>query len=139
MIYEGEDFQCPIQSLRAQAYQKAALRQARVSVLKQRNGVYTIQARALEDPKRNRYDWDALLDGEVHQLRLGVDILAKPTSFQVYARQVAVERGLRVSIKSLGDSLFLQAIREPAPPAPTEPPRPSAEVLAELPFEMDFS
>lgn len=137
LIHEGTDFRCPINILRSQAYQNAATRKRKVSIKKVRDGEYKIQARIPGQVQEQRYDWKLLLDGEVHQLRARVDFTAKPESFRAYAREVAAARGLRLSIKSLGDSVFLQAIREPAPPVPAEPIRPSAEILAELPFEME--
>ena len=54
----------------------------------------------------------------------GVDFASKPESFRVYARQVAASRGVKVSIKTIGGTLFLQALK----------PKPD---LSALPFEME--
>jgi hypothetical protein len=70
-----------------------------------------------------KYDWDTLLNGQTHQLRLGLDVTVPRTSFDAYARQVARGRGYSLSIKKLGDSLFLKATRKPN--------------LADLPLEVE--
>ena len=43
-----------------------------------------------------RYDWDAILDGEIHEMVDGEDFTAKPENFKMIARRQAKLRGLRL-------------------------------------------
>lgn len=121
-LSRGVSFTCTPASLKTQAYSAAKRRGVRVTIRQLDDVWFSVQATTSQG--RTEYDWDRLLDGEVHQLRSGVDFSAKPQSFQAHARQVAASRGLSVSIKRLGDTLFLQA----------KQPKPN---LSDLPFEME--
>ena len=121
----GLDFHCTTESMRAQLYERARAANVKVSVRKVHDELW-VEAdrnRPASDTTQ-KYDWDLLLDGKVHQLRFNHDFTAKPESFRVYARQVAGTRGVKLSIKAMGDSLFLQAIH----------PKPD---LSDLPFEIE--
>lgn len=110
-IRPGDDFDCTLDSMRAQLYERARAAGFKVSVRRSHDGLMIRADRATSSSApAAKYDWDKLLDGKVHQLRAGVDFTSKPNSFRVYARTVAAERGAKVSIKAMGDSLFLQAI-----------------------------
>jgi hypothetical protein len=122
------DFQCTVPSLRTQLYQQARERGHKITVQRMYGDQLIIRAEkngANGTPQK--YDWDTLLNGEVHQLRSGIHFQSKPSSFKAYARQVAGDRGVRISIKSLGDSLFLQAIL------------PEPDPLTDLPFDIEGS
>lgn len=124
-LVPGVDFTCSAASMRSQLYERAKDANVKVSVRKVHDRLYVEadRTRAAGDTAA-KYDWDSLLDGEVHQLRAGRDFTSKPESFRVYARQVATDRGVKITIKSMGDTLFLQATK----------PKPD---LSALPFEME--
>lgn len=117
-------FPCTTESMRSQLYAKA--RELGVKVTIRTKGDVNLSVRALPQVGRTgssaKYDWDRLLDGETHTLTLGLDILSRASSFRVYARQVARDRGLRVTMRQIGRDIYLKAI----PPQPAfdhgEPP-----------------
>lgn len=124
-LVPGVDFTCSAESMRSQLYERARAAEVKVSVRKVHDRLW-VEADRSKKPSDSaaKYDWDSLFDGEVHQLKPGVDFASKSESFRVYARQVAASRGVKVSIKTIGGTLFLQALK----------PKPD---LSALPFEME--
>lgn len=122
----GVDYKCTRESMRTQLYQAAKAAGVTVSVRNRDMGVLLVQAKR-GNQARAHHDWDTLFNGDTHQVRLDL-IDAKPTSFRTYARQVAKERGKRLTIKTIGNSVFLQAT--PLEPVEHDP-------YADLPFLME--
>jgi hypothetical protein len=125
-LESGTHFQCSLSSFRTQLYQQARARGHKVTIKRIHDDHILIRAdRGRANGNPQKYDWDTLFDGEIHQLRANIDFTSKPSSFRAYAREVAGDRGVRVSIKSLGDSLFVQAIL------------PEPDPLDDLPFQIE--
>lgn len=104
------DFDCQPTSLRTQIYHRAKADGLVVRVMTAHDRVVVKADRSkARDGSSVKYDWDKLLDGETHTLNVGVDLTAKPSSFRVYARNVAKERDLSLQIRQIGDQLILRA------------------------------
>lgn len=74
-------------------------------------------ARVLEDfdfRKRphSRHPWDTWLDGQVWELRQGVDFSSEPPNMRGAAHAAAAKRGLTVRTSIRGPVLTLQAERK---------------------------
>lgn len=138
-IRPGADFDCDIESMRQQIYQRAKAKKIRVSVRRAQDSLI-VEARLnapLAGPAA-KYDWNTLLDGEVHQLRIDRDIEAKLANFRSYARVVARDRGKRLITRQVGSLLILSAVPRDAPVDPhagakLEPPKPEPSIN-DLPF-----
>lgn len=109
LLRRERDFWCDPESLRRQLHKKAGDRGITVSVRSSQLGLLIQANHSTPRGARPRYDWDKLLDGQVHTLHLGTDVTAKPESFDAHARQIAHDRDMKLSIKRLGNTLLLQA------------------------------
>lgn len=134
------DFDCDVESMRQQVYLRARKDKVRVVVRRAHEGL-AIQA-VLNQPVRGaaaKYNWDHLLDGNVHQLNVDRDITGKVSNFRIYARSVARDRGQRLVTRLVGNLLILQAFQRDAAvvPAAAELEPAPANPLDELPFAIE--
>ena len=58
---------------------------------------------------KSTYDWDTILNGEIHVLEAGKDFTCKPANMKTQARMVAKKRGLRVRTGSTEEGVVIQA------------------------------
>lgn len=58
---------------------------------------------------KSSYDWEAILDGKIHQLDAGADFDCKPTTFCTLARSAARKRGLVVQTGMVEGGVVIQS------------------------------
>jgi len=58
----------------------------------------------------SRYDWDALLDGNIYKMVSGEDFSVKPTSLITSAKKAAAKRNKTLKVRTDGTDVVLQAV-----------------------------
>jgi hypothetical protein len=61
-------------------------------------------------PFKSKHNWDAILDGGIHQLEHGVDFQCKAATFATLVRSAAKKRGLGVRVNAVEGGLVVQAV-----------------------------
>ncbi len=57
-----------------------------------------------------QHDWDAILDGKIHQMEPGTDYKCKAATFATLGRKAAQKRGMAVRVSKVEDGLGIQAV-----------------------------
>lgn len=126
LIREQQDFDCSRDSMRQQIYIRARRDGQKVSVTYVDRDALHVQVapEAQLAGARRKHDWDLLLDGKQHQLKVGTDVKGSVQNFRSYASSIAKDRNKFVSVQAAGGFIFIQARWrpgfEPAPPTPEQ-------------------
>ncbi len=79
-----------------------------------------------------KYQWNVLLNGNIHQLEAGKDFQCKPTTFIMMVRSRAKKAGITVKVAKVENGVVIQAILDELVLVnePEVLADPSAEVMA---------